>query len=96
MQGLMPSTDGAISLGVGIITLLKGPGQRAGLLGPISDAKTSDRPHSVTLPSAHASTLFTQGSMRSGRAHGRYKHADIVQLGGMIALRRLVAQKVTA
>ena len=92
MQGLMPSTDGAISLGVGTITLLKGPG----LLGPISDAKTSDRPHSVTLPSAHASTLFTQGSMRSGRAHGRYKHADIVQLGGMIALRRLVAQKVTA
>jgi hypothetical protein len=92
MQGLMPSTDGAISLGVGIITLLKGPG----LLGPISDAKTSDRPHSVTLPSAHVSTLFTQGSMRSGRAHGRYKHADIVQLGGMIALRRLVAQKVTA
>ena len=56
MQGPMPSTDGAIGLGLGTICLLKVPG----LSGPRLDAKTSERPCGAPLPSLRASLCAPQ------------------------------------
>ena len=57
MQGPMPSTDGAIGLGLaGTICLLK----VLGLSGPRLDAKTSERPCGAPLPSLRASLCAPQ------------------------------------
>ena len=88
----MPSADGAIGLGLGTRTLLKAPGLRS----PRFDAKHDERSCGATLPYAHARTTSHTGCKEHGRAHGRPTHAELGQLGGMVALGRLVAGEVAA
>jgi hypothetical protein len=86
----MPSADGAIGLGLGTWTLLKAPG----LISPSFDTKHVERSCGATLLCAHTRSTSHQGCRWDGHAHGRPKHAELAQLGGMAGLGRLAAQEV--
>ena len=88
----MPSTDGAIGLRLGTMTLVKG----SSLESTKFDAKRVERTCGATLPYTHARTTSHTTCKQGGRAHGRATHAELGQLGGMVALGRLVAGEVAA
>ena len=86
----MPSTDGAIGLGLGTRTLGKGTGLRSTKF----DEERVERTCGATLPYTHARTTSHQGCKRSGHAYGRPRHAELALLGGMVAVGRLVGLEV--
>ena len=86
----MPSTDGAIGLGLSTMTILKGSGHRSQKF----DAKRVVHPCGVTLPSAPCAHKSHTGCKQIETAHGRPKHAQHGKLLGMVGLGRLTTLEV--
>ena len=92
MQGPEPSTDGATSLGVVAMTIVKGPS----LKSPSFDAQRVAIPCHATLPSDARVRLRTTWCKEGGRDRGRPRHAERDQLAGMVGVGHLVVGEVAS
>ena len=90
MQGPMPSTDGAIGLGLSTVTLVMDPSLRTTKF----DALRVDSPCGATLLADAHARVRTTSHKQGERARGRPRHAELSQLGSMVGLGRLVGGEV--